>query len=262
MARLRLYVDGNAQELSFDSFLGVMGNALDVLRDLDSAISSDPDGTLKWVITELGLGSATVGIQSVNVKPPTDYSSEVAASYVDGLQQIEYEGSTPPYFSDFDLRKTQQLARLLTTNGAWRFRATYVDGQKTAEITSRAGTNAAQLTAPKHRSLGSVTGRLEMISVHRGNRFSVYDALTRRAVGCGFKEDMLELVKDALGRRVLASGIVQYNFKGEAIRVQLESLEMLPREDELPSPETIRGMAPDFTGDLKTEEFLRRVRDA
>lgn len=262
MARLRLYIDGEAGQVPFGSFIELMNNSLAILRDLDSAISSDPTGTLEWVVTELNLGSASVGIQSRNTKPPKDHGREVATRFVGGLEQIEEKGTTPPYFSDFDLRKAQGLARLLERNGAQVFRAIDVDDERTAEITRRTSVNAAQLMAPKHRSIGSVTGRLEMISVRRGPRFSVYEALTRRAVNCRFKEEMLELVKDALGRRVIASGIIHYNYKGEPIRVELEDLRILPREEELPSPDEILGMAPDFTGDSTTEEFIRRIRDA
>jgi tRNA(Ile2) C34 agmatinyltransferase TiaS len=40
-----------------------------------------------------------------------------------------------------------------------------------------------------------------------------------------------------------------------------ENLAILPREEELPSPSEIRGMSPDFTGELTTEEYIRSLRE-
>lgn len=263
MARIRLNIDAAHGEVSFDSFIGLLENWLAILRDLDSAVSSEPAGTLKWSVTELSLGSAAVGIRSQSTKLPQDYGPEVATRFVEGFQQIEEEGTTPPYFSAFDLGKVQQLGRLLDRDGEGRFSITDVDRERTVEITRRAGVNAGQLMSPKHSATGSVTGRLEMISVHRQPQFSVYHARTNRAVRCRFKPDrMMEKVKDGLGRRVLASGTVHYNYKDEPIRVDLEDLEILPAEEELPKPEQLLGMAPDFTGESSTEQFLRRIRDA
>ena len=37
---------------------------------------------------------------------------------------------------------------------------------------------------------------------------------------------------------------------------------MLPEDDELPSLLDLRGTAPDITGDLSSEEFVRRLRSA
>ena len=112
-----------------------------------------------------------------------------------------------------------------------------------------------------YQESGSVEGKLEMVSIHASPRFAIYHAISGHSVRCKFDpHQLLDVVKEALGKRVIVSGLVHFNFKHEPIRVEIEDLMILPKEDELPSPSEIRGMAPDFTGDLTTEEYLRRLR--
>lgn len=113
----------------------------------------------------------------------------------------------------------------------------------------------------RQRSVGSVEGRLAMISIQGRSRFIVYHALTHKAVTCKFEaEKWLTKVKDALGRRVSVQGIVHFNAKREPVRVDVESLRILREKDELPTIAELSGSQPDLTGDSPTDEFIRSIR--
>ena len=54
---------------------------------------------------------------------------------------------------------------------------------------------------------------------------------------------------------------MSYNVRGEPLSVNVDKLRVLKEENELPSIDDMLGMAPDITGDLTTEDYIRRLRD-
>jgi hypothetical protein len=110
-------------------------------------------------------------------------------------------------------------------------------------------------------SIGSVIGRLTMISVRRKPYFTVQDERTRRPVRCNFREKDIENVKEGLGRRVVAFGVMTRNRAGQVLRVDVRSLRAFPDDDSLPTADDIAGSNPDFTGGLDSVAYVRRMRE-
>ena len=132
--------------------------------------------------------------------------------------------------------------------------------EKTTQFDSGIVTTTNQLIGYSYKSFGSVEGTLEMISIHKPARFNVYHSITLHAVRCNLKEEAIEKVREALGRRVVVSGLVSYNTKHEPKRVEVEELEIIPREDELPTIDEFIGSDPSYIGEMTTEEYIRSIR--
>jgi hypothetical protein len=261
--RLELTIEGERGRIPLETFATVIHNSFDILSDLDSAISSEPRGTLEWFVSEVSFGSLVVSIESKSKLPKVDYSPKVVEYFVGGLRHIQKERTTPPYFSDYGLRKAQSLARTLRReDGARAVVIRDVESEDTATIEPEISIDLGRLISVRYQEAGSVEGKLEMISIHEVPRFTVYHAITRHSIRCKFDpRRFMDVVRNALGERVIVSGIVYFNYKHEPIRVELENLAILPREEELPSPSEIGGMSPDFTGELTTEEYIRSLRE-
>jgi len=259
--RLELTVEGERGQLSFETLATVIRNSFDILTNLDSAVSSQPRGSLDWFVTDISFGSLIITIEARPKLPDVDNGPKVVGAMVNGLAHIQREHTTPPYFSDYELRKADAIARALQKEGARAVRIRDIDEKTTAIIEPEISSEISQLIKVRYQEIGSVEGRLEMISIHRQPRFSVYHSITQRSVRCKFESKILDMVKEALGRRVIVSGVVYYNYRHEPIRVDLQKLTILPREEELPSPKDLRGMVPDFTGDKTTEEYVRSLRE-
>ena len=259
---IRVTVEGERGTISLDTFVTIIRNTLDMLADLDSAISLEPRGSLDWFVADASFGSLVIALEAKAKRPDRDYSAEVTKTFVDGLVHIQRERTTPPYFSDYGLRKALDLAKSLRKDGAATVHIQDVQRQASATIRPEVTADIGQLVNIRYREIGSIEGRLEMVSIHGAARFTVYHAITRRSIRCKFDpKELLEQVKDALGRRVMVAGVVHYNYKHEPVRVNLQKLTVLPREEELPSPKQLRGMASDFTGDQTTEEYVRSLRE-
>ena len=120
----------------------------------------------------------------------------------------------------------------------------------------------ASVEATEH-ALGSVAGLLDMISLRRGaHQVSLYDDETRRAVRCRFPDVLFEVMKDALGHRVRAFGEVTRNRQGQILRVDIARRNDSQTHPAAPSVDDLVGIAPWYTGDQSTDEYLRSVRGA
>lgn len=259
--RLDLTIEGEIGRISFETFATVIRNSFDILTNLDSAISSQPRGSLDWFVAGVSFGSLVVSIESKPRQEGVDFGAKVVESFVGGLSQIQRDRTTPPFFSDYDLRKAQGVARSLRKDGAKALMISDVERQHVATIKPESSADLSQLINVRYKETGSVEGKLEMISIHGAPRFTVYHAITQHSMRCKFDPRQFDVVKEALGRRVIVSGLVYFNFKHEPIRVDIEDVKTLPKEDELPTPGEIRGMVPDFTGSLRSESYVRSLRE-
>lgn len=259
MATLRLEVRGERRDITVRGFLSALENWIRILGDLDSAISGEPQGSLDWFVRDLAMGSLSVEIESRSRIEDKNYGPDVADAFFTGVEHIEREGTSPPYLSEPGMERMRRLVRLIGREGTSGLLVTH--HSQVVEISARASANIDQLMRVQQRSIGSVEGKLETISVHGKPRFIVYHDLTRKAITCKFDSGRwLEPVKEALGRRVNVAGLVHYNAKGEPLRVELENLRMLRKQEELPKAEEIGGIDRDFTGGLTTKEYMRRIR--
>jgi hypothetical protein len=264
MSRVRLKLEGEPGQIPLRAFVDILNRARYILSDLDSAISENPRGSLEWYIADLGIGSAVAEIEARPRDPKGDsrLALMVATNFVTGLDFVEQGEQMPPYFSDVDLGRVRAIAQRLGKPGAKVLEAAHLDGgKKVATVSEKAAVNVSKLLEPRSKTIGSVAGKLEVISVHGPPRFNVYDVLTKRAVRCRFEADRLSEVAAALGRKVVVTGIVHRNANGDPIRVERPELRVLPDDAELPTTADLVGLVPDLTGDLSAEEHIRRLRD-
>jgi hypothetical protein len=259
VASVRLEIAGKAGSISLLAFIGAMQNELKILSDLDSALSGEPKGTLDWVVTDLALGSLVVEAESRSRLEDRNIGPEVAEAFVSGLYQLENEGTTPPYLSDVGMQSAKRLLKMIGNDGTSGLVVS--TPFRKVELSAKASANIDQLLPARYQSVGSIEGKMEMISIHGAPRFIVYLARTHKAVKCTFDRDRwLDKVKDALGHRVYVSGIVHSNSRGEPLRVEIDDIRRLRKQEELPTITEIGGIDPEFTGDMSTDEYLRSIR--
>jgi hypothetical protein len=261
MAGLLLRIEGEPKSITMSAFLIAVNNWVKVLADLDSGISGYPKGSLEWVVTDLATGSLQVAVASRSKLEDVDFGTEVERAQIVGLRLLENEGLTPPYMTEAGIQSAKRMLKLIGNQGVTGLRIVNPSDKEEVQLSARASAHIDQLLPVRQHSIGSVEGKLEMISVHGSKpQFLVYHHRTHKAVRCIFEEGMLDEVKDALGHRVIASGEVLLNAKDEPVRLKLERLRRLRSENELPSIAMITGIDPNFTGDLTTSDYLRSIR--
>jgi hypothetical protein len=233
-----------------------------MLTEIDAELSGKPGGTLSWNISGLSLGSAVITATPESTEPDVDVGPQVVAAAVNGLDLLERSPERPPYFSDEALHRARQLVGLIQPKTRIARIIVVAPPMPIVTISQQTAAHIDKMVGSGYTALGSVEGRLEAISVHGKPSFGVYDFVEGRRISCEFPSEMLERVKDALGRRVLVFGRVRFNESDKPTSVrEIEELRVLRGKDDLPQPEDIVGIAPDITGDVDSVEHLRRLSD-
>lgn len=116
--------------------------------------------------------------------------------------------------------------------------------------------------APELTCFSTVEGWLERLNLHNNaNQFVIYPPSIRKGIRCYVSQ---ELVKDAIAavdKKVAVSGQVSYRPRAEVpYEVNVERIEVF-NQDEVPRFEKLRGLVPEITDGLTTEEYLERIHD-
>jgi hypothetical protein len=111
---------------------------------------------------------------------------------------------------------------------------------------------------------GSIDGMLEQINIHHGaNTFHIFPEIGPKKVSCRFPTKLYDEAVSAVGRRVEVSGTLHYRANASfPHQIAVSHIEAFPPDSELPDWDDLRGRAPDATGTLSSEAFVRELRDA
>ena len=111
---------------------------------------------------------------------------------------------------------------------------------------------------------GCIEGMLEQINIHlRANTFQTYPEVGPKKVTCHFTPQMYDDAVSAVGRRVGVYGTLKYRSGAPfAHQISVSNIEVFPFEHDLPDWDDLLGRAPNATGGLSSEAFVRELRDA
>ena len=202
---------------------------------------------------------ATCDIEVVRAPQRPDTRSAVVSDINNALEQLG-RGEVPHFLGRAILEDIKNLAKPV--------------GEKISGVSLRANGIAFDLTEKLTKLIehdlagvdtceGTIEGTLEQINLHdNANVFRIYPNIGPNVVLCRFGSELRDLAISAIGSTVAVSGLLIYK-TGEpfAYEILVSEIDIYPSEDELPTIEDLRGIAPDATGDMASEDFVRALRD-
>ena len=269
LRRLSANADGETGDaggsIDFQAMLRVFGACARMLSQVERDLAGRNAGQSQWQIKDTGIGSFTLELET----PPSQHSrnghdpAQIAAVLIDGFNCLEHKRDVPPELKESTLKEVRSVA------GALKSRDVEHELLVSSDVTGQRGRISHPMARQINRMLlkervtiGSVEGKLELVSVHKGDRkFNVYHSVTGKAVRCDLSLALEKDVIDALGKQVVVSGKVYRNLNGDPVKVAVERLRVLHENREIPTLDELMGSIPDLTGNLSTEEFVRMIRD-
>ena len=249
---------GEGQPVELPYLVGAMGNFLGLLRELDSAVANKKKGQLRWKVTTLkDTPSPLVGVTPMLQRTAMhDISAQVEREVIYGVQTLTDRGERSKLLSDAALTRVERIASTAPVIGE---SAIYTETSGPLRLSTRINvktlSQVRELTSPKSASFGSIVGNLDSISVHKGREFRVWDENVGTPVRCSFAPVHEAAAKDLLGKRVIASGMVQSDQNGQPLSMRVETLDSCTLSL-TPSIDEVMGLVPDFTGGLSLREFF------
>lgn len=260
--RLELLTEDRAQpRIDAESFVAALDASLEILRELDQAVSG---GRFRWYYTELGIGSGVSVAEGelpdlADLEAESMLSRQLETAFVSGMGEFERSPGVPAGFTPRAVEAAFRLSSVVA-DGVTNVRilTPALGVAAVATLTERAIANIRETTGRGFTDLGSIEGRLETISLARRPTFNIRDEITGNSIICAFPMDRLEEVRALLNHRVLVSGEITYHRRGDPTEVspiwELRALD----EQEPPTIEDVRGIAPDITEGLPAGVYVRR----
>lgn len=141
--------------------------------------------------------------------------------------------------------------------------ATLIFNAHRLDLTPRVSSKVDEALAITDECEGSLEGMLEQINIHLGaNTFHIYPEVGPRKVTCHFPARLYDDAVSAVGRKVEIFGTLKYRTGVQYPHlISVGQIEAFPPESDLPDWEDLRGRAPEATGALLSEAFVRELRD-
>lgn len=260
--RIELVIEGIAEgqgKLKFNVFMSQLQNFAAVLAKIDK-LAHDGSASL-FEVSWLSFNSPyRIGVDVI-AKPAHPQAVEGVLSQLTDLASALHDQSR---IAEIDFGILEDIYELAKPIGKGIRRTSIVFGGSALEIDSDMAAAVTAAMRVEEECLGSVTGMLEQINVHgNANTFQIFPVVGPTKVSCHFAANLYDDAVAGVGRKVEVSGVLRYRPGAKyPHEVAAQNIEIIEREEDLPDWDDIRGRAPDATGDLSSEEFIRELRDA
>lgn len=275
--KLSIRARGHSDSPTVDDLLDQLRDYFQILEGVEEAVAEDGRRAIEWRVvkattnTPITIEAAAFPVDfAVNIDNRVDIVTRQTALGMDALKR---GAERPIYFTEPVLQRVEKIfARV--TNGLAETRIDYGDGLPDLDITyqvARTGmANTRSVLAPKaapYKELGSIEGNAQRIDRDGHGRRVLYvryrlNGETIKCLVSGEAEKEIEHHEIAdvwRFRRVQVYGMLSYRGVGDLKEVEAIRIRFLPERSELPTVDEI--LDPDFTGRLKTEDYLARLRD-
>ena len=261
-------------EVRFDSFVNFLAEVRHVLAETERHLSQADPFTYYTIAGLSAEHRATVTVRArrppkaVELQRP-DIREPVLTSVVGGYRAIT-EGRTPEGF-DLDLMlEFAQLAKHFPSEKRPERgigHAILSHGDATVGLSPELRMQVGRVLGPDIREHGEVSGMLDAVHL-RGKRYFMLYPISgyQKKIRCFFPPELQGAVGDAVKRThqryVTVSGVLRYKASSfQPYAVNAHDVRVHPLDETLPSLRDLRGIAPSATGNMRSEDFVRRLRD-
>ena len=231
------------------------------LEEVDHIFVGPKKKSLTYTVVDLGLNSPiNVTIEGQLIDPEIDYRENVHSLFFSGLDDIVSRGSAP---KEFNLRVLQSIKEFTSTIGRGFSRVKLFKNGSEIDIAEPLGASIDKILGGDKWESGAINGMLEALNIHDNrNACVIYPEIGAKKINGFFSSSDFQKILEAVGKNVTVFGQIAYkereNFPYE---IKIEDIEVLPDEDQLPTLSSFIGVAPNATGDLSTQEFIRNIRN-
>jgi hypothetical protein len=215
-------------------------------------------------VVELSHNSpATVALQAQPRKTGGDtiQPARIIREFFDTVRNIQEHGELP---APIDLNILKSLQKMTEPAGRSLAEVEICQNGLSVPLDFAFGEKVTKIMMPEESYSGAMPGMLEAINVHGGaNVFSLFPDFGPDKITCHFGKAQQELAISAVGRFVTIHGTMRRRVNAYYPHAAfVERIEIMPPEADLPTFWALRGIAPELTGDVLSETWVREHRNA
>lgn len=206
-----------------------------------SRVASGGDEVPRWVV-RVREGSDLLALEPAT-ETPTDAHRLVYQRAADGYRTLVQSGIAAAGLPESALSHLNTLSEL--ANGPRNHpRTMRIWFRKVPEVVDA---TIASMVREEERlgysDYGTVEGIMDTVRDREGRlEFRVKDPVLGQVVMCHIADEQLQEAFSTFRKRVEVSGVIHYRRDGVPKSIEVESIEALPSDDDLPSPDDVRGI--------------------
>lgn len=225
-------------DLAPDAFLSAVKHFVGYVDEITKAQSGD-GSQVTWTI-KVRQGSNLIGVQPSSSASTSRLAMiyNVASHAPRAVARGDIAGAGVTEKALAHLKALSDIAKKSLTShvNIWVRRDPVAIGARISEIVE-------EDARASYQDYGSLEGRLEAIQdVSGGLKIRVKDYLYPRAINCKVPERLIERVMAGFRRRVELHGNIHFRLEGTPISIDVDDIDLLPEDDDLPTPGQVRGL--------------------
>ncbi|MGA2880748.1 MAG: hypothetical protein ABSG13_17510 [Bryobacteraceae bacterium] len=249
---------GKKNNIPASVFMRSLNSFYDLINDVDSMVSKQSGGSVRWELATLQKSSpAVVEFVGQSRIEKMDYSQAIQESVFEGIEQLAERPEQPQFYSYSALTKVKRMAE----QAQFLKWLTVYTGNRRVVVDKRVSNNVEYIIGYESKSLGSVRGSLDALMVHRGHEFRVWSPKRPRPITCRFSKEMLPEVIAHIKQQVEVIGELHRNQKGEPTLVDVQEFRPLEPVKASPTIEEMCGLVPDLYGGQPLKDYLEELRN-
>jgi hypothetical protein len=246
--------------LRLDDFLEELETIRTALRETERLLSGK-DPTLYFKIARLEKKSpALVMLEAVSnaedERALPQFANHVVRSFTTNLRLISKKRRLP---INIDMPALESYRELTTPTEKHQMEVQIKTGNHSVLINRHFKTVLESVIGKDEISYGSFSGRIEAINLHRTNRFWLYPIVGPSRIIGRFSTKDRKRFTAAVDKYVTVYGRLRYKtWDKHPYAIWANEIEI--HDSDAPKLTDLRGIAPDATGELGTQEYIDRLR--
>jgi hypothetical protein len=248
--------DEQQGQLDLDDFTAFCDRVRRCLRRLEHIVGQQSQAAkrVRYRIVRLATESpATIMLEAVSPSIDPKRGEQAIGLFCETVERLQTGRDVDSRVGTLEIEAFGELLE-------GKAKEVWIDG---VHLTSKYTDSVKRLLSSVIPSEGSVTGMLERLNVHGKNEFILYPPIGDWQIDCHFPVGLLDQVREAIKRNITVQGML-YGQPDRPYpdRVRVRSIEIHPRDSELPTLSELRGsFGSDCTGGLSAVNFIRSLRD-
>ena len=166
----------------------------------------------------------------------------VYSSIANGIQRLSQGAIEDAHFSDAAIRHLKTLSEIESENKKRPVGLKLWVQKSPTSLGHDVSRAISEDWRANYKDFGSLEGRLEVIRYRRKLEIRIRDQVLQQSISCNIPQDMLKYAFDSFRRRVEVFGVIHYRKSGVPISIEVQSIEQMPDDNDLPTLDDVRGI--------------------
>lgn len=247
-------------QVKAEDFVEQIELLLKALGKTDKIVSQKEKPTISYRIVDMSHSHPKIVLGLYPILYGEDYTDEIGRLFLSTIEDINTKGEVPSNF-DYDALEAYKnigniidkgISELIIRSNGHRY-----------DIRPEYQQRIQLIQGSDETARGSLSGKVEAINIHTyPYRFTLYPLVGPSRVKCNFPTKLKNEAIASIDKYVTVFGIIKYRHKAiYPYEIDVDFIEPPTPPETLPKFSDIKGIAPDLTKGMSSEEYVRKNRD-